>query len=83
YSPHVGDSFTIIHDLVDQPWIWTFNNLPEGAVFMADSQEFQITYHGGAGNDIVVTAVPEPAAIGMLGIGLALLCRRNRRERWE
>lgn len=58
--------------------------LDEGTIFTATSgaftQDFQVSYTGGTGNDIVVTAVPEPtvsmgALVGLLG--LAGLRRRR------
>ena len=62
------------------------NLLSEGEVFTAtsgaDSQMFQITYAGGTGNDVVLTAVPEPTSAALLLGGLASVLgfRRARRR---
>jgi autotransporter-associated beta strand protein len=57
--------------------------LSEGARFTIlapFAQEFAISYVGGDGNDVVLTAVPEPAAATALLLGgLALLTTRRRR----
>jgi autotransporter-associated beta strand protein len=47
--------------------------LKEGSVFFVDSQPFRISYQAGDGNDIAVSAVPEPsvptlAALALMGI---------------
>src|SRR5262249_20617694 len=36
----------------------TFAGLPEGATFVAGGQTFQISYTGGDGNDVALTAIP-------------------------
>jgi hypothetical protein len=43
------------------------------------SQEFMISYAGGGGNDVTLTAVPEPAgaAFVLLGLGITLVSRRR------
>ena len=44
----------------------TFNGLPEGGTFYANGAQFQITYKGGDGNDVVLReiALPGPSQIG-------------------
>ena len=37
-----------------------FNSMPEGATFSGNGQTFRITYRGGDGNDVVVTALDGP-----------------------
>jgi hypothetical protein len=40
----------------------TFTNLPEGATITASSgAKFKISYHGGTGNDVVLTQISLPA----------------------
>ena len=44
-----------------------------------NGQAFTVSYHGGDGDDIVLSVVPEPAALGLLGLGaLGLMVRRRR-----
>lgn len=56
--------------------------LGEGALFTVSGQQFAISYQGGDGNDVVVTAVPEPGSITALvaGFGVLLGLRRPRRR---
>jgi len=63
YAPSVGDSYTLISDQSGTLAITgTFTGLPEGAIFSAAfdgmSNNFQITYAGNGGDDVVVTDVP-------------------------
>jgi len=78
YTPQPGDSFVLVDDDFTGPQYGRFTNLPEGATFTADGTEFQITYQGGDGNDVVITAVPEPAAFALASC-LILALRRRRR----
>jgi hypothetical protein len=62
FSPAVGSMFVIVNnDGSADPVIGTFNGLPEGKVFSvvkgAFSATFQISYQGGDGNDVVLTAL--------------------------
>jgi len=57
YSPTVGDSYTIINNDAAEAVSGTFTGLPEGSCFTDGGELFQITYQGGDGNDVVVTAV--------------------------
>lgn len=84
YNAHVGDQFTIINDAAGAQLSGNFAGLPEGAVFSADGDQFQITYQGGDGNDVVLTVLstPEPSAITFATACLAgLLLRRRARGR--
>jgi hypothetical protein len=53
-----GTTFTILHSLT--PIVGTFAGLAEGTVFERNGRFFQITYQGGAGDDIVLTMLDPP-----------------------
>lgn len=53
-----GRSFTIIDHRGHGPVQGTFASLPEGASLTAGTKTFRITYRGGDGNDVVLTARP-------------------------
>jgi Ca2+-binding RTX toxin-like protein len=60
FVPNVGDAFTIVDNLDNagtDPVEGVFAGLDEGAVFSVGESKFQITYHGGTGNEVVLTAV--------------------------
>lgn len=56
-----GGRFTLIHT-TGPGAVGTFTGLPEGATLVAGAVTFQITYHGGVGHDIVLTAQGSPSA---------------------
>lgn len=51
-----GETFTIIDNRGAGSINGTFNGLPEGAEVVADGAVFTISYAGGDGNDVVLTA---------------------------
>lgn len=57
-----GDSFTIIANHSGSGVVGTFAGLPEGQLFQIGNYVMSVTYHGGAGNDVVLTV------IGPLGV---------------
>jgi autotransporter-associated beta strand protein len=75
YTPSIGDSFDIITNTTGNAVSGVFSNLPNDSIFtVADpsgSAEMEITYSGGLGNDVVLTVVPEPSALVLVGLGLA------------
>jgi autotransporter-associated beta strand protein len=62
----VGNQYVIIANDFSDAINGTFKNLPEGTNFLAGGAQFQITYKGGDGNDVVLTqmTVPTPSQIG-------------------
>ena len=61
FTPSAGQTFTIIaNDLADAV-VGTFSGLPEGSIFTAGAGRFSISYVGGSGNDVVLTALNVPA----------------------
>ena len=69
FMPGAGDQFTIIQNGGTDPVLGTFNQLPEGTTFNSGGESFTISYQGGTGNDVVLTAaVPEPPTLVLLMI---------------
>jgi len=60
FTPSNGDAFTIIDYLSSGAVTGTFNGLAEGATFTSGGTQFRITYAGGDGNDVVLTALVPP-----------------------
>lgn len=61
YTPAVGSQYRIIDNTGNQPISGTFQGLPEGAKFFQSGRPWSITYKGGSGNDVVVTALQPDA----------------------
>ncbi|MBS1793306.1 MAG: right-handed parallel beta-helix repeat-containing protein [Acidobacteria bacterium] len=57
FAPTAGNTFTIINNDGADPVSGTFDALPEGTVFYVGANSFRISYVGGTGNDVVLTAV--------------------------
>jgi hypothetical protein len=57
YAPAGGDTFTIFDNTFGGPVNGTFAGLPEGEQFVVSGFDFEITYVGGDGNDIVLTVL--------------------------
>lgn len=83
YDARPGDQFMVIDNLGNSQIFGTFANLPEGSTFSADGDQFQITYQGGDGNDVVLTVLstPEPSATAFATACLAGLLLRRRARR--
>ncbi len=80
FTPSVGTMFTIIsNDGVDAV-SGAFAGLPEGFTLLAGTTTFAVNYGGGDGNDVTLTAVPEPASAVFLLAGLAVAARRRRTQ---
>ena len=60
FTPKAGDVFTIVSNDSNDPVSGTFTNLPEGATMTANGTIFKISYLGGDGNDITLTAQNTP-----------------------
>lgn len=59
WSVSNGDSFTIIDNKSATDVFGTFADLDEGSQFAVGGVTFSITYEGGDGNDVVVTALSD------------------------
>ena len=60
YGPRPGDSFMLITNDGGDAIVGTFAGLPEGATLNFNGLDFQITYTGGNGNDVVITSTIAP-----------------------
>ncbi|MCL4207254.1 MAG: autotransporter-associated beta strand repeat-containing protein [Pirellulaceae bacterium] len=58
YTPAVDDSFVIVDNDGTDAVLGTFTGLPEGSVVVFNGRDLQVSYQGGDGNDIVLTALP-------------------------
>ncbi|HEY1381212.1 MAG TPA: hypothetical protein VGF55_30710, partial [Gemmataceae bacterium] len=60
FAPNVGDTFIVIANDGGDAVVGTFAGLAEGATFTAGGGLFRISYVGGTGNDVVLTALAPP-----------------------
>lgn len=81
YTPELFEAFTLVKNEGSNPVQGTFLGLDEGATFVEDGTEFQISYLGGDGHDVLITAIPEPASVILLLLaGSAYWIRRRMRS---
>jgi fibronectin-binding autotransporter adhesin len=52
-----GTTFMVISNASPNSIIGNFANLPEGAVFTRDGNDYRVSYMGGDGNDLTITVV--------------------------
>ncbi|MDE0816906.1 MAG: dockerin type I domain-containing protein, partial [Pirellulaceae bacterium] len=57
FIPQTGDTFTVINNDGVEAITGTFADLPEGAFTSLNGVRLQISYQGGTGNDVTLTAV--------------------------
>jgi autotransporter-associated beta strand protein len=69
FHPATGRTFEIIANDGSDPVHGRFAGLVQGAHFAAGGEEFSINYHGGDGNDVMLTALD--SAVGWGGPGTA------------
>lgn len=84
FLPQAGQQFTLIDNLGSGDIQGHFMNLGEGASFTSGGQLWAISYQGGDGNNLVLTAVPEPATWALMGISgtaAAFIIRQRYRRR--
>lgn len=72
FAPANGTVLKLVNNTGSSPISGTFASLPEGsavtATFNAQSYLFQISYTGGDGNDITLTATPQVIAFPSVGL---------------
>jgi len=66
-TPTPEQTFVILDNDGTDPIGGTFNGLPEGEIVLSSTgtTSFRISYHGGDGNDVVLTALAPAAAVGL------------------
>jgi autotransporter-associated beta strand protein len=64
YTHTVGSIYTIIDNDGSDPVTGTFNGLPEGADLNVGGNHFTVSYAGGDGNDVTLTAASAPPPSG-------------------
>jgi T5SS/PEP-CTERM-associated repeat protein len=81
FVPQIGNQFTVIENRGGSPIVGTFAGVPEGGTVTASGITFAATYLGGGGHDFVLTAVPEPGTLALVGacaVGGVVARRKNR-----
>jgi uncharacterized repeat protein (TIGR01451 family) len=63
FVPSAGQVFTIINNDGTDPVTGIFAGLAEGNIGTAGGDQFRISYAGGDGNDVILTAADEPPTI--------------------
>ncbi len=61
FTPAAGAQFIIIRQTGGGSVTGNFNGLAQGTIITAGSQSFQISYTGGSGHDVVLTAQSSPS----------------------
>jgi hypothetical protein len=70
--PLPGEQIILVDNDGSDPIVGTFAGRPEGAVFSSGDASFRISYAGGDGNDIVITAEPWTGPKRWIGVASAL-----------
>ncbi len=60
FTPVPGEQFTILKNTPGQPITGNFTGLAEGAMVVTSGNDFTISYVGGGGHDVVLTAISPP-----------------------
>ena len=71
FTPAIGHVFTILDNDGGDAISGTFAGLPEGAVAAFGGVQARISYVGGSGNDVTLTAVAQPSLTGASSAGVA------------
>jgi len=81
FAPSAGQQFMLIDNRRAAQYLVAgqFASLPEGAAIDLPTASFRISYIGGDGNDVVLTALPEPSGTVLISLGMLPALRRKRR----
>jgi len=70
YSPAIGDAFMVVQNDGSDEVIGEFNGLADGTTFHITTGPlvgfYEISYHGGDGNDVVITTVGEAPTLNSI-----------------
>jgi hypothetical protein len=67
----IGAVLIIIDNTSASPITGFFSNLANGSTFSSNGSTFLVSYEGGTGNDLSLTAVvPEPSTYSLVGLSL-------------
>jgi hypothetical protein len=75
-----GSMYTIINNTSASLISGTFSNAASGSTVNFSGYNFTVNYAGGTGNDLVLTAVPEPSTWLAAALTLAVIGYTQRRE---
>jgi len=78
YVPAAGDSFTLIDNQGANAIAGIFTGIAEGSIVSFNGIDLTASYLGGDGNDFVLSNVPEPSTIALVGICLVGFVARRR-----
>ncbi len=57
FQPSPGQQFVLIHNSSAHPVSGTFRSLPEGSTLLANGYQYRLSYQGGTGGDLTLTAL--------------------------
>jgi hypothetical protein len=78
--PMVGDTFTIVNNDGDDAIVGTFHGLAEGAKINLNGCILQISYVGGSGNDVVLTALNNIPQVSLNGEDVTFSKKKAKKE---
>lgn len=66
YTPGIGDTYIVLDNDGEDPIVGTFAGLTNQSILTLNGYPFQITYHGGTGNDIQLTRISPPTQLASI-----------------
>lgn len=80
-APTGGDKFLILSNDTPSTVFGEFAGWSNLSTQFVSGVGFEINYFAGNGNDVLLTVIPEPSALALVGAGLLLLVATQRRRR--